>query len=78
MRFDTISPDIRVMPVTLPPGRFKLPTSPNTTGSAPMVKTIGIADVAVVAARTEGTPPVAAITATRWRTKSAANSGNRS
>jgi Transposase DDE domain len=43
-----------------------------------LTRVIGTDAVAVFAARTEGTPPVAAMTATRWRTKSAANSGNRS
>src|SRR3954464_11952310 len=32
----------------------RLATIPNATGSPPMVKTIGIADVAIFAARTEG------------------------
>jgi hypothetical protein len=35
-----------VTPVTLPPGRFRLATSPTSTGSAPVPKTIGISRVA--------------------------------
>src|SRR4030095_8094007 len=31
----------RLTPVTWPPGRFRLATSPNRTGSAPIVKTTG-------------------------------------
>ena len=38
-----------MIPVTLPPGRFKLATSPNATGSPPIVKTIGISKVAAFA-----------------------------
>jgi hypothetical protein len=41
-------------------------------------KTMGIVVVASLAANAEVDPPVAAITATCRRTKSAANSGNRS
>jgi hypothetical protein len=36
-----------VTPVMLPPGRFRLATSPTSTGSNPAVKTIGIVVVAV-------------------------------
>jgi len=45
------------MPVTLPPGRLRLATRPNVTGSPALTKTIGIADVAVFAARPEWIPP---------------------
>ncbi len=60
------------MPVTFPPGRARLATSPDATGSLPLVKTIGIVCVAAMAARTTGAPPVATITATRFATRSAA------
>ena len=38
-----------VMPVRLPPGRFRLATSPSATGSPPTKKTIGIVVVAAFA-----------------------------
>jgi hypothetical protein len=47
-----------------PPGRLRLATSPVSTGSPPIVKTIGIVVVAALAASGDGSPPVAAITAT--------------
>jgi hypothetical protein len=43
-----------------------------------MLKTMGIAVVATLAANADGPPPVATITATRRRTNSAAIAGNRS
>jgi hypothetical protein len=52
-----------VAPVTLPPGRFRLVTNPICTGSAIVVKTIGIVPVAAFAARAAGVV-VAASTAT--------------
>src|SRR5262245_64173839 len=52
----------RVAPVTLPPGRFRLATNPICTGSAIVVKTMGIELVAFFAARTEDVV-VAAISA---------------
>src|ERR1700736_6625785 len=55
-------------PVTLPPGRLRLATRPSLTGSAPVMKRIGIVDVAALAASTDGSPPVAAITDTCRRT----------
>jgi hypothetical protein len=36
----------KLTPVTLPPGRFMLATRPNFTGSAPIVNTIGMVEVA--------------------------------
>ena len=41
-------------PVTLPPGRERLATSPTATGSLPTVNTIGIDAVAAFAARAAG------------------------
>src|SRR5262245_39224501 len=52
-----------VTPVTLPPGRLRLATSPNSTESAPPSNTIGIVVVAALAASAAGML-VAAITAT--------------
>ena len=64
-------------PVTLPPGRAILVTSPTSTGSLPVVKTIGIVVVAFFAASAAGVL-VAAMTATRRLIRSAAKSGRRS
>jgi hypothetical protein len=64
----------RVTPVILPPGRFRLATSPICTGSAIVVKTMGIVAVAAFATFAAGVPK-AAITATwRW-IRSAARAG---
>jgi hypothetical protein len=50
---------MKLIPVTLPPGRLKLATRPASTGSPPAVKTIGIVVVAALAADAEtGPPPV--------------------
>ena len=65
------------MPVTLPPGRLRLATRPNATGSPPAAKTIGMVVVAAFAASAAAVPP-ATITATRRRTRSAASAGSRS
>jgi hypothetical protein len=54
----------KVAPVTLPPGRLRLPTRPNATGSLPIANTIGIVVVAAFAASAEGVPLIAAITVT--------------
>jgi hypothetical protein len=67
-----------VTPVTLPPGRLKLSTKPSLTGSPPIPNTIGIVDVARLAARGEGSPPMAVSTSTRRLTRSAAMAGKRS
>ena len=65
------------MPVTLPPGRLRLSTSPNRTGSAPMVNTTGtLAPLASFAARAEATSPVAAMATTPLAINSPANDGN--
>src|SRR5262252_6208224 len=47
-----------VTPVILPPGRFRLVTSPICTGSAMMVKTTGIVAVAAFAASAAGVDAV--------------------
>ena len=67
-----------LIPVALPPGRLKLGTSPNATGSAPTMNTTGMVLVVDVAASALTFPPVAAITFTRRDTKSEASSGSRS
>ena len=40
----------KVTPVRLPPGRAKTSMSPTSTGSAPVEKTIGMVEVAALAA----------------------------
>src|SRR6516162_3261297 len=64
-------------PVTLPPGRLRLATSPSCTGSLEVPKTIGMLVVAALAARADNTPGDT-ITATRSLTRSAASAGSRS
>jgi hypothetical protein len=44
-------------PVVLPPGRLSLAASPSRTGSVPMVETVGILEVAALAATADGSPP---------------------
>jgi hypothetical protein len=51
------------MPVTLPPGLLRLAIRPACTGSMPTLMTIGIVEVAALAANAGGVPPVT-ITAT--------------
>ena len=63
-------------PVTLPPGRARLGTSLEPSGSFAAANTIGIADVACFAASTA--PPTVTITSTLSRTNSAAISSKRS
>ena len=46
------------MPVALPPGRLILATRPNLTGSSIVMKTMGIVEVAVLAASAETVSPV--------------------
>ena len=75
--FDPTSKVNVVVPVRLPPGRFRLATSPSATGSPAMKKTIGIVVVAAFSASTAGVVDVT-ITATWRRTRSAANAGSRS
>src|SRR5262249_45973955 len=48
------------------------------TGSPPRMETIGIVEVAFLAASTGASPPVTAITSTLRATRSAANAGSRS
>src|SRR5262245_14249051 len=55
----------KLMPVALPPGRARLATRPNLTGSSPTPKTIGIVVVAALAAWAVAVWPGVAITATR-------------
>ena len=73
----TSSGDKLTMPVTFAPGRLRLVTSPDATGSPPTVKTTGMVLVAALAASAAASP-LAAITATRRRTRSAASAGSRS
>src|SRR5262249_48371069 len=68
----------KLMPVALPPGRARLATRPNLTGSSPTPNTIGIVEVAALAASEAGLLPGVAITATRRRTRSAMSDGKRS
>ena len=68
----------KLYPVALPPGRPRLATSPASTGSLPVPKTIGIVEVACRAATAETSPPTATRTATSRFTRSVANAGNRS
>ena len=75
-----LSAQLRVMllrPVTLPPGRARLDTSPAATGSPAVVVTIGIALVAYLAAKGPGVP-WDTMTSTLSRTSSAARAGSRS
>jgi hypothetical protein len=65
-----------VTPVRLPPGRFRVPTSPIAIGSAPISKIIGIVVVADFAASAAGAPPGATITATGRPARSAASAGS--
>jgi hypothetical protein len=62
--------------VRLLPGRARLATKPNPTGS-PLAKTIGIVEIALFAANAGEVPPMGAITSTLPATRSAANAGSR-
>jgi len=77
-RLATTSPVKKLMPVAFPPGRLMLATRPDLTGSSPTLKTIGIVEVAALAARAPGGLPGTAITATLRRTRSAASCAIRS
>ena len=68
----------RVIPVAFPPGRLKLVANPYFMGSPPRMKTIGMVDVAALAAWAAFSPPPVARTVTPRRTNSAAIAGNRS
>jgi hypothetical protein len=67
---------MKLIPVTLPPGRFKLATNPCWTGSLPFANTIGMLAVAALAASAETTLPVAKIASTGRLTTSAASAGS--
>jgi hypothetical protein len=68
----------KVAPVKFASGRLILVTRPVLTGSLPTVNTIGIVEVAALAACGELVEPMAMITATCLRTRSAAKAGRRS
>jgi hypothetical protein len=70
------SGDVSDRPVTLPPGRARLATSPLSRGSATVAKTIGMTEVACFTANTGG--PAVTMTSTLSRTNSAAISAKRS
>ena len=55
-RFAPSTPEMLLKPVTLPPGWLKLATNPSLTGSPPAEKTIGLFDVAALAARVAALP----------------------
>ena len=55
-----------IRPVTLPPGRLKLATRPDLTGSLLVMIRMGIVEVAAFAANAPASPPPARITRT-WR-----------
>jgi hypothetical protein len=76
-RFSPSAAVKKLMPVALPPGRLRLATRPNWTGSLAVVKTIGIVDVAAFAAN-DALMKLATITPAGWRTSSAASAGSRS
>src|SRR6516165_9050151 len=69
-----VSPPV---PVMFPPGRLRLVTRPLLTGSAAIVKTIGMVLVAAFAASAETGPPPATRTSTGRRTSSAASADDR-
>src|SRR6266545_5058554 len=62
-RFGPSSTVRSLTPVRLPPGRFRLATSPDPTGSLPTMNTTGVVVVAALAARAAETP-LTAITLT--------------
>ncbi len=55
-RFGPRSGERMVLPVTLPPGCARLCTRPARTGSPIEIATIGIVEVAILAARLDGVP----------------------
>src|SRR5207247_1524047 len=55
-RFAANSVVRKPMPVRFPAGRARLATRPTLTGSSPVMKTMGIVDVAALAANIEGIP----------------------
>jgi ABC-type uncharacterized transport system substrate-binding protein len=62
----------------LPPGLLRLGTRPSSTGSPTEEKTIGIVEVAALAAKAAGGPPAAKRSVTGKPTSSAASAGKRS
>ena len=76
-RFATSLLDRNVTPVTLAPGRFMLATRPTSTGSTPVVNTMGIVVVAAFAAYAGGVV-LANMTLTCRFTNSTASAGRRS
>ena len=76
MRFATTSTVKKLTPVALPPGRLRLVTSPSCTGSPPAPNTIGIVEVAALAASAAAPLAGVTITLTPRRTRSAASSPN--
>ena len=56
---------MKLIPVTLPPGRLRLATSPTRTGSPPVTKTIGTVVVAALAASAAGVLPTIRATCRR-------------
>jgi hypothetical protein len=74
-RFGASSATKLELPVTFAPGRLRLATRPNATGSPPVVKTMGMVVVAAFAA-SAAVVLAATITATRRRTRSAASAGS--
>lgn len=58
-RFEAISGNVTVSPVTLPPGRARLCAQPSLTGSLPDTATIRMLRVASVTAATGAGPEVA-------------------
>jgi len=74
-RFPTVSSWSLENPVTFPPGRARLATRPIPTGSLTNMKTIGIVELAFLAASAGRVPLFAMIRSTLRPTRSAANAG---
>src|SRR5262245_16091084 len=55
--FAPSSTEMKLTPVTLPPGRLRFATRPSLTGSPPTTKTMGTVVVAALAARAAGVLP---------------------
>ena len=72
-RFASSVEPIKLTPVTFPPGRFRLAMRPFRTGSAALIKTMGMLSVRVFAAMAGSVPPGAKMAATRKLTSSAAS-----
>src|SRR5262249_29016558 len=77
-RFGSISVVSKVTPIALPPGGLTLWTRPALTGSPPNRNTIGMVEVARLAASAAGSPPAVVNTLTPRLTRSAAIAGRRS